>query len=124
MLFCVRAYTFCPCSNLAGSFTLAFSYYAGLEGITYGKVFGIIACFLGAVCIGLSDTGGGHGHEQTVIGDTVALFAAMGYGMYTTMIRYQVSSSKIYPFYHLSFPSLVLHFIDIDVDIVCFSSFS
>ena len=81
------------CSNLAGTFTLAFSWYAGLETVTNGKIFGIAACFIGAVCIGLNDERShGSSHPQTVIGDVVALFAALGYGLYTTVIRYQVGT--------------------------------
>lgn len=76
---------------MAGTFTLAFSWYAGLETITYGKVLGIVACFLGAVCVGLSDTEeSDDAQEHTMIGDIVALLAALGYGMYTTVIRYKV----------------------------------
>jgi len=75
---------------MAGAFTLAFSYYAGLEGITYGKVLGILACFLGAVCVGLNDTDGSDGKMQTMEGDVVAFFGAVGYGLYTTIIRYKV----------------------------------
>lgn len=86
-------------SNMAGAFTLAFSYYAGLEGITYGKVLGIIACFLGAVCVGLNDTGDGNGQMQTVTGDIVAFFGAVGYGLYTTIIRYKVSFNAETVFY-------------------------
>eukprot|EP01032_Pedospumella_encystans_P012804 gene12804-14785_t len=81
-------------SNMAGAFTLAFSYYAGLEGITYGKVLGIIACFLGAVCVGLNDTGDGNGQMQTVTGDIVAFFGAVGYGLYTTIIRYKIPDDE------------------------------
>ncbi len=80
---------------MAGAFTLAFSYYAGLEGITHGKVLGILACFLGAVCVGLNDNGGSNGKMQTVEGDIVAFFAAVGYGLYTTIIRYQVCCMSI-----------------------------
>ena len=90
---------------MAGAFTLAFSYYAGLEGITYGKVLGIIACFLGAVCVGLNDTGDGNGQMQTVTGDIVAFFGAVGYGLYTTIIRYKVSfdaETVFYFWFHFS----------------------
>lgn len=63
----------------------------GLEEVTYGKLMGIITCFLGAVCVGLNDTES-DSKEHSVIGDAVALFAALGYGLYTTMIRYKVSN--------------------------------
>jgi drug/metabolite transporter (DMT)-like permease len=77
-------------SNLAGTFTLFFSWYMGLEGVTYGKILGILACFLGAVCVGLNDTESGDSKEHSMIGDIVALLAALGYGLYTTVIRYKV----------------------------------
>ena len=63
----------------------------GLEEVTYGKIFGIVASFLGAVCVALNDTESGDSSEHSVTGDIVALFAALGYGLYTTVIRYKVS---------------------------------
>ena len=85
------------CSNLSGTFTFAFSYYLGLEGFTYGKVFGIVACFLGAVCVGLNDSeksdgaSGGSSGESSAMGDSVAFFGAVCYGLYTTVLKYKVS---------------------------------
>jgi solute carrier family 35 protein F5 len=87
----------CPHSNLSGTFTFAFSWYLGVDTFTYGKVFGILACFLGAVCVGLNDSkdSGGqesssHGAEHSVGGDSVALLGAVFYGLYTTVIKYMV----------------------------------
>jgi drug/metabolite transporter (DMT)-like permease len=135
-------------SNLAGTFTLTFSWMAGVESITKvsymlmiiisllyalmliisllytyyiliiifcllhpyttflclsypfmliislflfdkGKVLGILACFVGAVCVGLKDSSDDSTH--TLVGDLVALLGALGYGLYTIAIRYQVS---------------------------------
>ncbi len=78
------------CSNTSASFTLAFSYYAGLEEVTTSKVLGIIICFAGAVTVGLHDSSGGEQQQQSLIGDAVALLASVGYGMYTTILRYKV----------------------------------
>jgi len=87
-------------SNLSGTFTFAFSWYLGLEVFTYGKVFGILACFLGAVCVGLNDSGetdssssGGSGSAtgaHNVGGDSVALLGAVFYGLYTTVVQYLI----------------------------------
>lgn len=87
-------------SNLAASFTLAFSYWFGLEEVTKGKVMGILICFIGAICVALKDSntideGDGDGGsddapEHNFIGDIIALTSAMGYGIYTTLIRYLV----------------------------------
>lgn len=80
-------------SNLSGIFTFAFSWYLGLEGFTYGKVLGVLACFLGAVCVGVSDSeqsGPAVSGEHTVAGDTVALAGAVFYGLYTTTLKYLV----------------------------------
>mmetsp|Transcript_10847 Transcript_10847/g.24034 ORF Transcript_10847/g.24034 Transcript_10847/m.24034 type:complete len:377 (-) Transcript_10847:307-1437(-) len=79
-------------SNLAGTFTLTFSWMAGVESITKGKVLGILACFLGAVCVGLKDSTDDSTH--TVVGDLVALLGALGYGLYTIAIRYQIPDDE------------------------------
>lgn len=90
-----------PRSNLSGTFTFAFSYYLGLEGFTYGKIFGIIACFLGAVCVGLNDSekadgaSGATSGQSSAMGDSVAFFGAVCYGLYTTVLKY-----KVYYIYH------------------------
>jgi drug/metabolite transporter (DMT)-like permease len=65
----------------------------GLEGFTYGKIFGILACFLGAVCVGLHDAdedGGGSAGAHSEAGDAIALLGAVFYGVYTTTIKYMV----------------------------------
>ena len=81
---------FFPCSNLAASFTLAFAWFYGLEDVTYLKIGGVVICFVGAVCVGLQDHNS-DGSMHTISGDIVALLAAAGYGLYTTMIRRKVS---------------------------------
>jgi drug/metabolite transporter (DMT)-like permease len=65
----------------------------GLEQITGSKLAGIVVCFAGAVTVGLQDSAGSDVQQQTILGDAVALLAAVGYGLYTTMLRYQVCVS-------------------------------
>ena len=97
---CLYFFTFYFDSNLSGAFTLAFSYFCGIEEITRGKVLGIMVCFAGAVCVALQDSSavGGDGNNQqnhTISGDIVALMSAAGYGLYTSMIRYLVCQIDI-----------------------------
>ena len=67
---------------------MTFSYLAGIEEVTFGKLVGLVLCFVGAVFVALQDTdGSGNG---TTSGDVVALLAAAGYGLYTTIIRVKV----------------------------------
>lgn len=86
-------------SNLSASFTLFFSWNIGIEDLSWCKLIGIIICFCGSVSVGLVDSSGDD-ETQTVSGDIVALLAAAGYGLYTTVIRVKVMKSTDYP----SFP--------------------
>jgi hypothetical protein len=81
-----------PCihSNLSGTFTFAFSWYIGLEGFACVKMAGIIVCFLGVVCVALSDSNAAGAGTHTVAGDMVALTGAVFYGLYTTTLKYMV----------------------------------
>lgn len=71
---------------------------AGLEEWTIGKIAGILVCFLGVVFVSLQDSngdgddgsGGNSSGGHAVSGDILAILAAFGYGLYTTMIRYKV----------------------------------
>lgn len=83
-------------SNLAGTFTFAFSWFLGLEELSYGKVLGIIVCFIGAISVGLQDSGemDGDGEQRTLAGDIVALLSAVGYGLYTSIIRYKIPDDE------------------------------
>jgi drug/metabolite transporter (DMT)-like permease len=76
-------------SNLAASFTLAFSCWYGLEEVTYGKVVGLVLCFAGVLLVGDQDRDDSGAHS--VGGDVVALLSAMGYGLYTAVIRLKVT---------------------------------
>ena len=88
-------------SNLSGAFTFALAWGAGLEEWTIGKIAGILVCFLGVVLVSLQDSNGDGGNDDggssssssgdhAVSGDILAILAAFGYGLYTTMIRYKV----------------------------------
>lgn len=90
----VKLILYCLFSNLSAAFTLTFSYLAGLEGITYSKVFGIVICFIGAVTVGLQDSSGSDSSQQTIIGDVIALLASAGYGVYTTLLRYYIPNDE------------------------------
>ena len=43
-------------SNLSGGFTLLFSWLCGIEKITFGKVCGLVLCFVGVVLVTVHDT--------------------------------------------------------------------
>ena len=43
-------------SNLSGGFTLLFSWLCGIEKITFGKVCGLLLCFVGVVLVTVHDT--------------------------------------------------------------------
>jgi drug/metabolite transporter (DMT)-like permease len=77
-------------SNLSGTFAFAFSWYLGMEAFSYGKLFGILACFAGAVCVGLSDVSGSNNDGYTIAGDVIALLVAVFYGLYTATLKYLV----------------------------------
>lgn len=88
-------------SNLSGSFAFFFSWYLGMESFSYGKLLGIVACFIGAVCVGMSDSGAHSGdtaeEESSMTGDIVALFVALLYGLYTVTLQYLVSLPDFLP---------------------------
>ena len=64
------------------------------------KIVGVVVSFLGAVCVGLQDSRSENGSMHTVSGDIVALLAAAGYGLYTTMIRRMVRFTAAAHDYH------------------------
>ena len=81
-------------SNLSGSFTLAFSYIAGVEDVTIPKILGVVLCFAGAIVATMQDvrSQSNFAGPSSFWGDLVALFAAIGYGVYTTIIRKKISN--------------------------------
>ena len=79
------------CSNLSGSFALIISYYLGIEGITYGKIVGLMVCFGGVVLVALHDIEDDSSDtKKGLFGDFIALLAALGYAIYTSVIRKKV----------------------------------
>eukprot|EP01031_Cornospumella_fuschlensis_P040091 gene40091-48855_t len=56
-------------SNLSASFTLFFSWYMGLEEVTYMKICGVVICFGGAVMVGLQDED--NSRSQSLGGDII-----------------------------------------------------
>lgn len=90
-------------SNLSGAFTLFFSWLGGLEQITTDKLAGLALCIAGVVIVGLQDDGavgggGGEGGESdgqhSGFGDLMAVVGAMGYGMYTTVLKVKVEDDE------------------------------
>jgi solute carrier family 35 protein F5 len=75
-------------SNLSASFTLAFSYFAGIEDASAIKIVGVIICFGGAVSVGLQDETSSN--SGSIGGDVMALLGSAGYGLYTTAMKYKV----------------------------------
>jgi drug/metabolite transporter (DMT)-like permease len=85
-------------SNLSASFTLAFSWYMGLEEASAVKIIGIAICFIGAVSVGLQDEESGGSDDDSskgsLGGDIMAIAGSIGYGLYTTVMRWKVSSEQ------------------------------
>jgi solute carrier family 35, member F5 len=63
--------------------------------VSISKLVGVSICFIGAVLVGVVDDGSGA--DQTVAGDIVALISAIGYGLYTTLIRYYIEDEEEMP---------------------------
>lgn len=74
-------------SNLSGSFALIFSYLFRLDQITYSKIFGLAICFIGVIVVGYRDN---DSSSHSLFGDFMALLSAVGYGLYTTVLRLKV----------------------------------
>jgi drug/metabolite transporter (DMT)-like permease len=93
-------------SNLSATFTLFFSWYVGFENVTYGKLLGILCCFIGAVLVTVHDESiredssssdsstGSDAKERGALGDLAALVSAMGYGWYTVQLRLSVCEEE------------------------------
>lgn len=85
-------------SNLSGVFTLFFSYISGVEEFSRGKLFGLLICFLGVILVSIHDnkTPNHTENSESFIGDMLAIVGAMGYGLYTTVIKLKIGNdSKI-----------------------------
>lgn len=92
-------------SNLSGGFTLLFSWLYGVEKITCSKILGLSICFLGLVALAVSDSNhvdqstdsastANHAVTQNIFGDIMAVLGAVGYGLYTTILRVKIADDE------------------------------
>ena len=84
-------------SNLSGPFTLLFSWLAGVEHSSWTKWMGIIIGLVGVALVAFADdndTSVGIHNQSHLAGDFVALVAAAGYGLYTTVLKVQVQDDN------------------------------
>lgn len=85
-------------SNLSSAFTLCFAYFARLESLNVQKLMGVALCFAGVVLVTFQDSTSGDDDgsvNHSVAGDLMALGSALGYGLYTTYLRFHVPSEDI-----------------------------
>ena len=90
-------------SNLSGGFTLFFSWLYGIEKITYSKLLGLTICFVGVGMVAMADKNADENisvvdqsttSSRSILGDSMAVFGAMGYGLYTTVLRVKVMDDE------------------------------
>ena len=92
-------------SNLSGGFTLLFSWLYGVEKVTCSKIVGLSICFLGLAALAVSDSNHvdqstdssntiNHAVTQNVFGDIMAVLGAVGYGLYTTILRVKIADDE------------------------------
>ena len=90
-------------SNLSGGFTLFFSWLYGIEKITYSKLLGLTICFIGVGMVAMADKNADENSSvvdpsttssRSILGDSMAVFGAMGYGLYTTVLRVKVQDDE------------------------------
>ena len=101
-------------SNLAGPFTLIFSWLAKLEDSSWTKWLGIGIGMLGVCLVAYNDDENSLS-ENNIVGDLIALAAAAGYGLYTTVLKVKLPEDdatimqlviffldfmELYPYYH------------------------
>ena len=80
-------------SNLSGAFTLFFSSICGVEDVTSNKVLGVMFCLGGVVLVSISDrenAGNSDSDTNSLFGDVMGIIGALGYGLYTTLIKLKV----------------------------------
>ena len=84
-------------SNLSGGFTLFFSWLYGIEKITFSKLLGLTICFIGVGITAKADHSASVDQSTTsmsILGDFMAVLGAMGYGLYTTVLRVKVQDDN------------------------------
>eukprot|EP00752_Nemacystus_decipiens_P009315 g8324.t1 len=74
-------------SNSGALFAYLFNVAAGSERFTKTKTAGVLLALSGAAMVGLGDKGDDDASKDSVWGDAAALAAAVGYGVYTTILR-------------------------------------
>ena len=80
-------------SNLSGVFTLFFSYISGVEEFSREKLFGLLICFIGVILVSIHDNKNSNdSNSESFIGDMLAIIGAMGYGLYTTVIKLKIGN--------------------------------
>ena len=101
-------------SNLAGIFTLYFSWLFGIENVTKEKVIGLFICLCAVILIALKDKRSNiDENNHSFTGDFLTLLGAAGYGLYTTILRIKVTDDEIVPM------QLVLGYMGLTTMILC-----
>ena len=75
-------------SSTGSLFTYAFATFSGEEKCEFFKFAGVLIAIVGSIITGLKDASSEEDdHDDTIIGDAASLLSAVGYGIYTVMIR-------------------------------------
>eukprot|EP00903_Cladosiphon_okamuranus_P019971 g18350.t3 len=80
-------------SNSGALFAYLFNVAAGSERFTKFKTVGVFLALLGAILVGLGDKGDDDASKDSVWGDAAALAAAVGYGIYSTILTLRSPSA-------------------------------
>lgn len=100
-------------SNFSGVFTLFFSWLFGIESVTKEKLSGLLICMMAIILVALSDEENVNDNNHSFIGDFLTLLGAMGYGLYTTILRIKVTSDDSVPM------PLLLGYLGLSTAILC-----
>jgi solute carrier family 35 protein F5 len=80
-------------SNTSSLFTFSFSILILGERWSWPKFLSLMLCFLGAVVVSYADSAATAG-SSTAWGDALCLLAAMGYGMYSTVLQLRIPNEN------------------------------
>ena len=100
-------------SNFSGVFTLFFSWLFGIEIVTKEKLTGLALCMCAVILVALNDEENDNDNNHSFVGDFLTLLGAMGYGLYTTILRLKVTSDESVPM------QLVLGYLGLTTAILC-----